>query len=153
MSATNDPVDPTCLLCRLAAREEPVSVVYEDARTVVFMDIRPVVRGHMLIVPRAHAAYLADLEPEDGAGLFRAGQLAAAALRGSELPCEGVNFFLADGEAAGQELFHVHLHVFPRPRGDGFGLRLPPDYAVRPRAELDEAATVLRQSWPESVMG
>ncbi len=136
-----------CLLCRLAAGEAEVSVVHEDERTVALMDIQPLVRGHVLVVPRAHAAYLADLDPEDGAQLFRVGQVAAAALRGSSLRCEGVNFFLADGEAAGQDVFHVHLHVFPRYPGDGFGLRLPPDYAVRPRAELDEAAEALRRSW------
>jgi diadenosine tetraphosphate (Ap4A) HIT family hydrolase len=140
-----------CLLCRLAAGEEEVSVVREDERTSVFMDIQPVVRGHMLVVPRTHAAYLADLDPEDGTAVFRSGQLAAAAVRASSLRCEGVNFFLADGEAAGQEVFHVHLHVIPRYHGDGFGLRLPPDYSVRPRGELDEAAEALRRGWPEKL--
>jgi histidine triad (HIT) family protein len=61
-----------------------------------------------------------------------------------------VNLFLADGEAAGQDVFHAHLHVFPRHAGDGFGLRLPPGYSIRPRAELDAAADVLRQSWPST---
>jgi histidine triad (HIT) family protein len=88
----------------------------------------------MLIVPRRHA------DIEDGAQLFRVGQLAAAALRGSDLRCEGVNFFLADGEAAGQDVLHAHLHVFPRHEGDGFGLQVSPKCAVRPRAELDRAA-------------
>jgi histidine triad (HIT) family protein len=137
-----------CLFCRLVAGDEDVSVVHEAERTVVFMDIQPVVRGHMLVVSRAHAAYLADLDPDDGAAIFRSGQLAVAALRASSLRCEGVNLFLADGEAAGQEVFHVHLHVVPRYEGDGFGLRLPPDYSVRPRAELDEAAESLRGGWP-----
>jgi histidine triad (HIT) family protein len=145
-----------CLLCRLAEREAEVSVVYEDDRTVTFMDIQPVVSGHMLVVPRRHAAYLADLDDEDGAQLFRVGRLAAAALRDSTLRCEGVTFFLADGEAAGQEIFHVHLHVFPRFAGDGFGLRFPPDYSARParpRAELDQAAAALRQVWPSQGAG
>ncbi|MGH3109908.1 MAG: HIT family protein [Gaiellaceae bacterium] len=142
---------PDCLLCRLAAGEEEVSFVYEDERTVAFMDIRPVVRGHLLVVQRTHAPFLADLDPEDGAQLFRVGRLAAAALRGSSLRCEGVNFFLADGEAAGQEVFHVHLHVIPRHEDDGFGLRFPPDYSMRPRTELDEAAIAIRQSWPSGL--
>ncbi len=137
-----------CLLCLLASRQAEVSIVHEDERTVTFMDIQPVVRGHMLVVPRAHAPYLADLDELDGAHVFRAGQIAAAALRASQLRCEGVNFFLADGEAAGQEIFHVHLHVLPRFVGDGFGLRFPPDYSVRPRAELDEAAEAIREAWP-----
>ena len=138
-----------CLLCRLASRQGEVSIVHEDEQTVTFMDIQPVVRGHVLVVPRVHAACLAELRSEDGAQLFRVGQLAAAALRNSPLRCEGVNFFLADGEAAGQEIFHVHLHVFPRYAGDGFGFRFPADYSVRPRAELDEAAKALRAAWPE----
>jgi histidine triad (HIT) family protein len=136
-----------CLLCRLVSHEAEVSIVHEDERTVTFMDIQPVVRGHMLVVPRRHAAYLADLDPEDGAQLFRVGRLAAAALRSSTVRCEGVNFFLADGEAAGQDIFHVHLHVFPRYGGDGFGLHLPPDYSVRPRAELEETARTVREGW------
>ncbi len=136
-----------CLFCRLASREAEVSIVHEDERTVTFMDIQPVTRGHMLVVPRAHATYLADLDEEDGARLFRVGQRAAAALRQSTLRCEGVNFFLADGEAAGQDVFHVHLHVIPRFTGDGFGLVLPPGYSVKPRNELDDAADALLQSW------
>jgi histidine triad (HIT) family protein len=136
-----------CLFCRLVAGDGEVSLVEEADRTVTFMDIQPVVRGHALVVPRAHATFLADLDPEDGAEIFHAGQRVAAALRASTLRCEGVNLFLADGEAAGQEVFHVHLHVIPRHRGDGFGLRLPLDYSVRPRVELDEAAAALRQSF------
>ena len=137
-----------CVFCRLVSGDAEISVVYEDERTVTFMDIQPVVRGHMLVVPRCHAAYLADLDVKDGAHLFRVGQIAAAALRASDLRCEGVNFFLADGEAAGQDVYHVTLHVFPRAHGDGFGLQLPPDYSVKPRAELDETARSLTQAWP-----
>jgi histidine triad (HIT) family protein len=139
-----------CLFCRLVSRQAEVSVVHDDERTMTFMDIQPVVPGHLLVVPRTHAASLPELDPEDGAQLFRVGQLAAAALRASTLRCEGVNFFLADGEAAGQEVFHVHLHVFPRHPGDGFGMRFAPTYSVRPRAELDEAAAALRDAWPSS---
>ena len=53
----------------------------------------------------------------------------------------------ADGSAAGQDVFHGHLHVVPRFGGDGFGFRLPSDHASRPRSELDQAATMLRASW------
>ena len=137
-----------CVFCRIIAREEAASVVHEDERTITFMDIQPLVRGHLLVVPRAHAAELAELAPEDGAQLFRVGQRAASALRASGLRCEGVNFFVADGEAAGQDVFHVHLHVIPRFVGDGFGLRFPDDWSIRPRDELDEAAALVRTGWP-----
>jgi histidine triad (HIT) family protein len=141
-------VAAACVFCGLVRREGEATVVYEDEGTIVFLDIQPVVRGHLLVVPRAHAASLADLDPDDGSAVFRAGQSAAAALRASGLRCEGVNLFLADGEAAGQDVFHAHLHVIPRHAGDGFGLRLPPDYSIRPRDELEEAGDAVRRAWP-----
>ena len=137
-----------CVFCLLIAGELEASVVYQDRRSVALMDIQPVTSGHVLVMPRTHGPSLADLDPDDGAQMFRVAQLAAAALRHSGLRCEGVNLFLADGAAAGQDVFHVHLHVFPRFEGDGFGLRLPPDYEVRPRDELDAAASALREAWP-----
>ena len=137
----------SCVFCDIVAGHAPASIVFQDERTITFLDHRPVTPGHMLVVPRRHAAFLADLDPEDGAQLFRVGQRGAAALRASSLRCEGVNFHLADGEVAGQEVFHVHLHVLPRFTGDGFGLRFPPDYRIRERAELDEAAAAVREGW------
>ncbi len=110
------------------------------------MDIRPVNEGHLLVVPVEHGAQLADVDAETAAHLMRVGHAATAALRASGLPCEGVNLLLADGEAAMQEVFHVHLHVIPRFRGDGFGLTFSPEYYTRrpTRAELDRAANMLR---------
>jgi histidine triad (HIT) family protein len=137
----------SCVFCDIVAGHAPASILFQDERTITFLDHRPVTPGHMLVVPRRHAAFLADLDPEDGAQLFRVGQRGAAALRASSLRCEGVNFHLADGEVAGQEVFHVHLHVLPRFTGDGFGLRFPPDYRIRERAELDEAAAAVREGW------
>lgn len=134
-----------CIFCAILAGRAPASLVYRDERCAAFLDIRPVNPGHTLVVPIRHAASLAELDPEDGAQLFRVAQRLAAALRRSGLRCEGVNLFLADGEAAGQEVFHVHLHVLPRFRGDGFGLRFPPGYGQNPpRAELDEIAQRIR---------
>ena len=139
---------PECVFCRIVAGELDASVVHEDERTLAFLDIQPLTSGHLLVVPRQHATSLAELDPHDGAELFRVAQRAAAALRHSVLRCEGVNFFLADGVAAGQDVFHVHLHVFARFPGDGFGLQLPPDHSIRPREELDATALALRRAWP-----
>lgn len=110
------------------------------------MDIQPVNKGHILVVPRVHAAKLAQLEIETGAQLFRVGMVLSRALWQSGVRCEGVNLFLADGEAAGQDVFHVHLHAIPRFRGDGFGFRLPAGYHTLPkRHQLDEVAADIRQ--------
>ena len=136
-----------CIFCRILAGELPSSMVYHDELCSAFMDIQPVNPEHTLIVPNKHAVFLADLDARTGGHIFRVGQRIAASLRSSAgLRCEGVNLFLADGEAAGQEVFHVHLHVIPRFRRDGFGLRFGPAYGIQPpRAELDRVAAQIRQ--------
>ena len=133
-----------CIFCRIVAGDAPASVVHRDERCVAFMDIRPVNPGHLLVVPTRHAAHLVDTDAETVAHLTRVAHRLAAAIRASGLRCEGVNLHLADGAAAGQDVFHVHLHVIPRWKGDGFGLRFAPGYGVRPRAELDAAADAVR---------
>ncbi|MFL5910571.1 MAG: HIT family protein [Gaiellaceae bacterium] len=132
----------SCVFCEIVAGHAPASIVFEDERTVTFLDHQPVSTGHMLVVPRRHAASLVELDPDDGAQLFRVGMRGAAALR-----ADGVNLYLADGEVAGQEVFHVHLHVIPRRAGDGLGFRHGADFSVRERAELDETAMALREAW------
>lgn len=145
------PASAACIFCAIIAGTAPGSVVYRDDLCVAFMDIQPVNPGHLLVVPLGHAADLAALPPETGAQLMRVAQRLAAAVRGagalrdSGVRCEGVDLFLADGEAAGQEVFHVHLHVIPRYAGDGFGFIFGPDYHHRPpRAELDRIAAGVR---------
>ena len=109
------------------------------------MDIQPVNPGHTLVVPNRHASNLSELDEEEGAQMFRVAQRLAAALRKSGVKCEGVNYFLADGEAAGQEVFHAHLHVLPRYAGDGFGLTFGPHYVNKPeRRELNAIADRIR---------
>jgi len=120
-------------------------MVYVDDTVLAFMDIQPVNEGHVLVVPRVHAAGLEELDRETGAQLLRVAMVLSAALRQSAVRCEGVDLFLADGEAAGQEVFHVHLHVIPRYQGDGFGFRFGPDYHRLPeRSRLDQVAADIR---------
>ena len=134
-----------CTFCDILAGKLPASTVYQDEICSVFMDIRPVNPGHVLVIPKQHAASLAEMDENTGGHLFAIGQRVAAALRQSGIRCEGINFFLADGEPAGQDVFHVHLHIFPRYEGDGFGLRFGPHYYKRPsRAELDAVAEKIR---------
>jgi histidine triad (HIT) family protein len=134
-----------CVFCKLLKGELEVSMVHRDDLCAALMDIQPVNPGHVLVVPLRHAPYLVDLHPEEGERMFLVAQRVAAALRKSGVRCDGINFFLADGEVAGQEVFHAHLHVLPRFPNDGFGLRLPPTYSQRPeRKELDQIAATLR---------
>lgn len=139
-----------CIFCSILAGDLPASFVYRDDLVAAFMDIRPVNFGHLLVVPIRHAPSMADVTPEEAGNLMRVAQRATAALRASTLKCEGVNYFLADGEAAMQEVFHAHLHVFPRFKGDEFGLRFSPEYYTRRpvRQDLDQQAQELRTLLP-----
>ena len=136
-----------CVFCRILAGELPATFVHRDEHCAAFMDIQPVNAGHVLVVPTSHATQLADLDPEVAARMLPLAQRVAAALRASGVRCEGVNLLLADGAAAMQEVFHVHLHVFPRYRGDGFGLRFGPHHSDRPpREALEQVAAQLRSA-------
>lgn len=132
-----------CPFCAIEAGDAPVSLLYEDDRSLAFLDVNPVTEGHALVVPREHSVGLADLPEETGGHLFRVGQRVAAALRESLDP-DGVNLFLADGAAAGQEVFHVHLHVVPRYEDDSVALEWSP--MLVDREELDEVAGRVRPS-------
>ncbi|CAN5659166.1 HIT family protein [soil metagenome] len=132
----------SCVFCRIVEGAAEATRVYEDEHLLAFMDTNPVTPGHLLVVPKKHAAFLRYLPEPHGAGLFVVGQRLATALVDSGLRCEGVNFFLADGVAAGQEVFHVHLHVFPRFADDGF--RLDANWNDASRSDLEDAAKKVR---------
>ncbi len=134
-----------CIICQLVNEEIEVTKVYEDHFVVAVMDIQPINPGHLFISPKNHVEFVSELDEELGAHIFKIAMKLADALRKSGLKCEGVNFLLADGEVAWQEIPHVHLHVIPRVRGDGFGLKFDKSYFELPkRKELEQAASLIR---------
>jgi histidine triad (HIT) family protein len=134
-----------CIFCAILRGDADASFIHRDADIAAFMDIRPVTEGHLLVIPTEHYVTI-DEVPENIAGRMTAvGVRAAKALQQSGVPMEGYNFFIANGDAAGQEVFHVHLHVIPRYPRDGFGFRFPPGYGqIADRARLDEMAERLK---------
>lgn len=126
----------------IVAGVAPASVVYRDERVMAFMDLQPINAGHVLVIPLQPARFLAELDALVAAHLFVIAQQVAQAIRDSGLRCSGINMLLADGASAGQEVRRVHLHVFPRFEGDGFGFTFPERYfaALPERQELDEVA-------------
>ena len=138
-----------CIFCRIIKGEIGATFVYRDQWVSAFMDIQPINPGHVLVIPNTHATLLADLEAGMGEKIFQTARQVAAALRLSGLPCEGVNLTLADGEAAGQEVGHVHLHVIPRTKLDGFGFKFGPNYGNKPsREELEKVAEKVKRCLP-----
>jgi histidine triad (HIT) family protein len=132
--------DPDCLFCKIVAGEVPSTRVHEDERTVGFMDINPATRGHMLVVPREHAADVHAIDPEDLAACALAAKGLAARVR-DRLGADGVNLLNSTGPVAWQTVFHFHLHVIPRYENDP--LRLPWSPAPGDRDESAAAAEEL----------
>jgi len=135
-----------CVFCRIIAGQSPASVFYDDDLVLGLLTIEPINPGHAMVIPKRHVSSLAELDEETGRHLWTIAQRTAAAIRASGVRCEGINLFLADGEAAFQHVFHVHLHVFPRYQGDSFRIRA--DRTARPpRTELEEVARQIGQAY------
>jgi diadenosine tetraphosphate (Ap4A) HIT family hydrolase len=116
--------DPACIFCRILDGKAEASIVAREAHATAFMDVAPVVEGHVLVIPNYHTADLAGMDERAGGAVYNLARRVAAGLRASGLPCEGINLFQADGAIAGQTVFHAHVHVIPRHRGDGFAVQL-----------------------------
>ena len=107
-----------CIFCKIIAGDIPSSKVYEDEDVLAFLDIMPISKGHTLVVPKAHSEDLARTEAEIMERLGPALKTVSAAVAAAT-GAAGVNLVLADGEAAGQEVEHLHFHIIPRHVGDG----------------------------------
>jgi histidine triad (HIT) family protein len=114
--------DPDCLFCKIVAGEIPATIVAEDERTIAFMDINPATRGHALVVPRAHARDLHEIDTDDLKAVAASAQHVAARQL-ERLGAAGVNLLNSNGGCAWQTVFHFHMHVIPRYADDP--LRLP----------------------------
>ena len=120
-----------CLFCSIVAGDLPSVRVHEDARTVAIMDIFPATRGHVLVIPRAHAADVHEVADEDLAACARvARDLAGKAVSG--LGADGVTIMQSNGAAAWQTVFHYHVHVIPRYDGDPLVLPWKPGAEPEP---------------------
>jgi len=138
---------PECIFCEIVSGQSEASIVFRDEQVTVFMDINPVNPGHLLVVPNQHASGIDDVPEKVCSRMFIVGRRMAKALRRSGLQCEGVNLYLADGAAAGQDVFHSHLHVIPRFKGNPGSIHLQADFsALTSRDELDVHAEAIRKS-------
>jgi histidine triad (HIT) family protein len=128
--------DPDCIFCKIVAGELPGQIVEEDERTIAFMDINPATRGHLLVIPRAHARNLLEISPEDLGAVIATSQRMAKRVN-QRLEPAGINLINSCGAAAWQTVFHFHVHVIPRYEDDP--LKLP---WVPAQGDLDEIAAV-----------
>jgi len=132
--------DPDCLFCKIVAGEIPATIIAQDERTVAFMDINPATRGHVLVIPRAHARDVHEIDPEDLKAVAATAQTVAGLVI-ERLGAAGVNLLNSNGAAAWQTVFHFHMHVIPRYTDDP--LRLPWSPAEGDSDEIAAAAAQL----------
>lgn len=130
-----------CRFCRLARREEPMSLVYEDEKVMAFLDNRPLTEGHTLVTPKKHYEYIYDMPDDEVGYLFQTVKKIAVAVK-KATKAEGITISQNNGRASGQIIFHVHVHVIPRYEG------LPPTrpYGLADKYELDEVARRIRHA-------
>jgi len=135
-----------CVFCRIVAGEIPSTRVYEDEHVLAFMDIGQVNPGHVLVAVKPHAENLMALDVELAASAFRATARVAKAVQAAFQP-QGISLYQANGAAAGQTVFHFHLHVLPRWDKDGMELTWP--VKNPPREQLEANAAKIRAALPQ----
>ena len=136
--------DPDNIFAKILRGEIPCVKVYEDDNTLAFMDVMPQAEGHTLVIPKAEAENIFDLDPDMAGSLIQSTQKIAGAVKRA-MNCGGIMIFQLNGAPAGQTVFHIHFHVVPRNEGIDLGLHaremqsaesLEP-IAAKIRAELD----------------
>jgi histidine triad (HIT) family protein len=136
---------PACVFCAIAGGAHPVSLVMAENDVVAFLDARPVFKGHVLVVPRAHVPTLLDLPPGGIAPLFAAVQRVARAVE-EGMAADGT--FVALNNKVSQSVPHLHVHVVPRRRKDGLRGFFWPRVAYDSDAEREEVAARIRAALP-----
>ena len=131
MIGVNESITPeSCIFCRIVKGDAPANRVFEDERTLVFMDIAPVADGHTLVIPKAHCTNLLEADEEDLGSVIAVSRQVAQAIR-DVLDPDGIAVYQLNGAAAGQTVFHYPMHLVPRTRGEELRLhgRVPGDPA------------------------
>jgi len=109
-----------CIFCKIVRAEIPSHKVFDDAHSFAFLDIKPLARGHTLVIPKKHFGKLEDMPIEDTASLMRAVRQVTPAVSGA-VGAPATTIAINNGKEGGQEVAHVHVHVVPRWEKDGFG--------------------------------
>ncbi len=107
-----------CIFCKIINGEIPSHVLYEDEQFKVILDVNPATKGHALILPKEHYANLYELPEETAADAMKLAQRMMRKMT-EKLDCDGFNIVQNNGEAAGQTVFHFHMHLIPRYKNDG----------------------------------
>ena len=139
--------DESCIFCKIVRRQAPASIVYEDDAVMAFLDIRPLNEAHTLVIPKNHYVDIFDIPADQLSKIHVVAKQVSAAIK-KATNSDGISIIQQNGKAAGQDIFHIHVHVVPRFTGQklpGFG-----ELKEAPRAELDMWAKKIKQFLPSS---
>lgn len=134
--------DKSCIFCKIVHKQAPASIIYEDETVIVFLDIRPLNMGHTLVIPKAHYVDIFDTPEKDLSQVHKIAKIVSCAIKKST-EADGISIIQQNGKAAGQDIFHIHVHVVPRFEGQ----KLPPFSELKEveRAKLDAIAKKIKQ--------
>jgi histidine triad (HIT) family protein len=134
--------DETCIFCRIVRKQAPSSIIYEDKTVMAFLDIRPLNLGHSLVVPKAHYIDIFDIPENELCNVHIVSKLISPAIK-TATKADGISIIQQNGKSAGQDIFHLHVHVVPRFEGQ----KMPNFNDLKPieREKLDEMARKIRQ--------
>lgn len=136
--------DLGCIFCKIVAGELPAAKLYEDDKTLAFMDINPINDGHALIIPKAHRETLFEMDADTLSAVSRTTLKVATAVKEALAP-EGLNIFQANGAVAGQTVFHFHFHVLPRNSNDRLKITLHGNPTID-QQDIQQLAENIRQA-------
>ena len=134
--------DEACIFCQIVRKQAPSSIIYEDKTVMAFLDIRPINLGHTLVVPKAHFIDIFDIPENELCNVHKASKLISPAIK-KATKADGISIIQQNGKPAGQDIFHLHVHVVPRFEGQ----KIPNFNDLKPveRDKLDEMAKKIRQ--------
>jgi len=134
--------DESCVFCRIVQKKAEASMIYEDEAVMAFLDIRPLQTGHTLVIPKAHYVDIFDTPEAQLSQLHKVAKQIALAVK-KATKADGVSIIQQNGKAAGQDIFHIHVHVVPR--FEGQKLASFNELKVVERARLDAVAKEIRR--------
>ena len=131
-----------CIFCKIVRKQAPASQIYEDETVMSFLDIRPLNLGHTLVIPKTHYVNIFDIPEKELAAVHKVAKLISFAIKKATI-ADGISIIQQNGKAAGQDIFHFHVHVVPRFEGQ----KLPPfsELIEVDRAKLDTIAKKIKQ--------
>ncbi len=134
--------DASCIFCKIVRKQAPASVIYEDESEMAFLDIRPLNLGHVLVIPKAHYVDIFDISAKELSNVHKVAKMVSGAIK-KATTSDGISIIQQNGKAAGQDIFHLHVHVVPRFEGQ----KMPrfSDLKEVERVKLDDIAQKIRK--------